>query len=281
MKPSFLIAISLILLLHSPVLAQQRAALAAKADPEPWKTYYQRRAASDYEFVWSDERTPLELKSAAIVNWTNPLEKGQIHGSTFVWEVDGRPLVIGQIFSYLNGSGGRSLCHVFATLTDQPVLGRRNGQLFWDPAASERTGWQVAQAAPTPAEHRQGRLLQMRRLARQFEASTEEQSRGKRNLRLLPQPLYRSDAAAKNLDCGLFAYVVGTDPELMVLIECDPTDEEPRWRYRFAQSTRSTTVASFMNQEVYRYQSQQNDPQSARAVYYSRHGVEVIPAEFE
>jgi hypothetical protein len=40
--------------------------------------------------------------------------------------------------------------------------------------------------------------------------------------RLLPKPLYRYEAEqTKSLDGGLYAFVVGTDPELLLLLECD------------------------------------------------------------
>ena len=247
---------------------------------ETWRAYYRQRAAKDYDFVWSDAELPLELRTSAIANWTNPLETGQINGSTFVWEHEGRPIVVGQVFSYLIGSDQRSLCHVFSTLTDEPVIGRRNGDVFWKPTSGNETDWHVARGAPVHS-NRAGRLLQMRNLARQFKAYTEEASRGKRDLRLLPQPLYRSDAAKMDLDCGLFSYVVGNDPELLILIECDPGQDAPVWRYRFVQSTRSTTVASFKGQEVYRYEKSRSNVESPNAVYLSRHGIEVIPGQFK
>lgn len=248
--------------------------------PEAWRAYYRQRAANDYDFVWSDSELPLVLKTNAIANWTNPLELGQINGSTFVWEHDGRPIVVGQLFSYLIGSDQRSLCHVFSTLTDDQVIGRRYGEVFWKPTLNNETGWHDARGTPVHS-NRAGRLLQMRNLARQFKAYTEEASRGKRDLRLLPQPLFRSDATKKDFDCGLFSYVVGTDPELLILIECDLMQDAPVWRYRFVQSTRSTTVASFIDREVYRYEKSRSNVESPNAVYLSRHGVELIPGKFK
>jgi hypothetical protein len=59
------------------------------------------------------------------------------------------------------------------------------------------------------------------------------------NPRLLPRPLVRYDAArAKALDGGLFAFVLATDPELVVLVECDTAAEKPAWRFGVARMNR-------------------------------------------
>ncbi|MCD0460624.1 hypothetical protein [Roseiconus lacunae] len=260
--------------------SKQKAVSNQEAETGSWKKYYLRRASDDYAFYWTEKRLPLELRREPIVNWTNPLEEGQINGSTFVWEHEGRPIVIGQLFSYRVGDGKRSLCHVFSSLTDETISGERNGRVFFEPAVPKESGWQTFSAAGNPAEQRSGRLLQMRRLARGFEAFTEEASRGKRELRLLQQPLYRTDEDLKDYDAGLFAYVVGTDPELLILIECDDSADVPKWRYRMAQSTRSTTVATFQKQTVYRYESSERVHQTIHATYLSHHGIDQIPADF-
>jgi hypothetical protein len=245
---------------------------------DAWYNYYRARAAKDYELVLSADEQPLKLKPKAILNWTNPLEDGKINGSTFVWENNGRPVVVGQFCSYLIGNDKRSFCHVFSTLSDEQVLGRRNDKTFWNPKLSGETEWHVAADAPTPAASRAARLLQMKWIARQFSAYTEEATRGKRNLRFLPRPLYRYNESTKDADGGIFAYVVGNDPELLVLVECSQTQNESAWKYRFAQSTRSTTVAKLNDLDVYRYENAGGHPGSQQAVYLSKHGVETIPS---
>jgi hypothetical protein len=62
-------------------------------------------------------------------------------------------------------------------------------------------------------------------------------------LRLLPRPLHRYDLAnARNpdprlLDGGLFAYVQGTDPEVVLVLEAIGTAENAAWQYAFARAT--------------------------------------------
>src|SRR5204863_1118807 len=134
----------------------------------------------------------LELDPSPILRWTNPLEEGSIHGVAFVWRHKGRPVVVGQLFSYLNGKGGRVYCHAMHSLArkDEKLTGLREGKTFWTP---DSPGVEVRDVpdAPAPAASRAERLAQMKAIARRFSAYTEEASRGKRELRLLPTPLDR------------------------------------------------------------------------------------------
>ena len=70
--------------------------------------------------------------------------------------------------------------------------------------------------------------------------------------RLLPKPLYRYDAEqTKTLDGGLFAFVLGTDPELMVLIECDTAAAKPEWRFGVGRMNRDAIRLKRKNETVW------------------------------
>ncbi len=62
-------------------------------------------------------------------------------------------------------------------------------------------------------------------------------------LRLLPRPLYRYDlkdsqAANPTLQDGaLFGFVMGTDPEVVLLLEAVSRDGRSVWQYAFARAT--------------------------------------------
>src|SRR5207248_6712901 len=57
--------------------------------------------------------------------------------------------------------------------------------------------------------------------------------------RLLPKPIYRYDAEkTKALDGALFAFVLGTDPELLLLLECDAAAAKPEWRFGVGRMNR-------------------------------------------
>src|SRR5262249_48867842 len=156
-----------------------------------------------------------------ILRWTNPLEEGDIHGVVYVWRLKGRPVVVGQLFSYLNGKGGRVYCHAMHSLArkDEKLTGLREGKPFWTPDSPGVEMHDVPDAR-APGATRAARLVQMKAIARRFSASTEEATRGKRILRLLPTPLDRyRESFSDDADGALFSLVVGNDPEVILLVE--------------------------------------------------------------
>lgn len=247
-----------------------------------WYAFYQDEAERAYQFIVQPGDVELKLDPTPIMRWTNPLEEGSIHGVVYVWRKAGRPVVIGQLFSYLNGKGGRVYCHAMHSLArlDEKLVGLRDGKSFWTP---ETAGVEMhdVPAAPAPAMSRPARLVQMKAISRRVAAYTEETSRGKRVLRLLPTPLDRyPQSDPKEADGALFSFVVGNDPEVILLVE---SDSRPKgvavWQYGLILSTRSTSVASLDEREVWRYDSMGKNPSDPRGGYLSVHGIATLPLE--
>jgi hypothetical protein len=90
--------------------------------------------------------------------------------------------------------------------------------------------------ADTPAQ----RLAQMRQIMDDFSAYME--ANGKWELRLLTRPLMRYQPVDSDIvDGALFTYIwpKGTDPELLMLLECRKTKAGVEWRFAPARfSTR-------------------------------------------
>ena len=79
--------------------------------------------------------------------------------------------------------------------------------------------WQVCTDAQIPSDSKALRLAQMRSLARRFRGD-DDFEKEKSVLRLLPSPLVRySNVATGLVDGALFAFVHGTDPEMLIMIE--------------------------------------------------------------
>jgi len=125
-----------------------------------WNAFYQSDAKNAYRFVLQPGDIELRLDPTPILRWTNPLEQGDIHGAVYVWRKGGRPLVVGQLFSYLNNRGGRVYCHAVHSLArdGERLTGSRDGQVFWTP---DSPGVQMHDLpmAPAPAASRNLRLL--------------------------------------------------------------------------------------------------------------------------
>jgi hypothetical protein len=247
-----------------------------------WFAFYQREAAEAYRFRLEPDNADLELDPKPILRWTNPLEEGSIHGVVYVWRHKGRPVVVGQLFSYLNGKGGRVYCHAMHSLArkDEKVTGLREGRAFWTP---QPPGVEMRDVpdTPAPAKNRAARLMQMKAIARRFSAYTEEASRGKRELRLLPTPLDRyPEDSTDDADGALFSLVVGNDPEVILFVEKgEKPVGGPVWQYGLALSTRSTSVAMLDEREVWRYDSAGKNPSDPRGGYLSVHGIATLPLE--
>jgi hypothetical protein len=86
----------------------------------------------------------------------------------------------------------------------------------------------------------------MKAIAERFKATMtgwQADNSDQEPLRLLPRPLYRYDLASAKapdpnlLDGGLFAYVLGTDPEVVLVLEAVGTAEKAGWQYAFARAT--------------------------------------------
>jgi hypothetical protein len=58
------------------------------------------------------------------------------------------------------------------------------------------------------------------------------------SLRLLPRPLYRYETSdGPIIDGAVFAFVMGTDPETLLLIEAVENADGTAWQYAFARRT--------------------------------------------
>jgi hypothetical protein len=87
-------------------------------------------------------------------------------------------------------------------------------------------------------------LRQMKDLAQRFRSKMVDPENGSHEpLRLLPSALYRYDIAAGQeqqpdvLDGAMFAFVMGTDPESLLMIEARRTAEGDQWQYSAAKRT--------------------------------------------
>jgi hypothetical protein len=266
-----------------------RTVLAQETEPEKlteqtkaWYAFYGREADEAYQFRLQPNDRILQRDKTPVLRWTNPLEQGDIHGVVYIWRFQGRPIVLGQLFSYLDGKGGRVYCHSMHSLgrKDETIQGLRNGTVFWTPDSPGVEMQEVPEMA-APAATRALRLVQMKAISRRFTAYTDEETRGKRHLRLLPTPMDRfPENTAGVRDGALFSLVVGNDPEVILLVEAsEDSGTTPVWRYGLCRSTRSNCAAQLDDREVWTYDSTNVNPSDPRNGYLSVHGIDTLPLE--
>jgi len=187
----------------------------------------------------SDAQAALEPQVA--IRWRNPTRGGQANAILVLWVHDGRPAAAASVFAL------GQLCHEFISLSRAAGLVAHDGEkLVWSPTVAG-VQFQEVTDAPIPAESPVARLRQMKGLVRRFSATLTgwKSSESKREeLRLLPQQLYRYDIKAAETthpelrDGAVFAFVQGTDPEMLLLLEAVAEgDRPPSWQYAFARAT--------------------------------------------
>lgn len=217
----------------SPVLAGDPSAAALqKLHTDEARAYH----------IYRDEAhtQPLALTEKPVFSWTNEIRENRQQGHLFVWMADGRPEVIGTMFSAPERqTQQRAVIHEFHTLSTAKLfpVSPDNSNYDWLPTTGIE--FRAAEAAPDVSPTPGPRLQQMRSIARKYSAQTlnvgDQQTF---ELRLLPTPLlHYKPGSAEVLEGAVFAMVssAGTDPELLILVEARrPDGDQSRWEWQAA-----------------------------------------------
>ena len=213
--------------------AQVEAAEAAK------RLEFMRERLARYEIRGDSGQNGLfQFGENTVLRWSNPVS-GVIDGTVFVWTVDGRPEIVAKCFI---NSKAPAWSQAVQSLSSIPFTMRLNGQAVWKPS---RAGIRLRPVprAPTPAKSKNFRLAQMRTMAREFHVTDTWKQFGlvevtPWELRLLPRPLVRYESPDRDiLDGALFAFVQGTNPEAILLVEARTEESGDSWQYAFARLT--------------------------------------------
>ncbi len=182
--------------------------------------------------------TALDTPKESVLRWTNPFA-GRVYGNTYVWLQQGRPAAASCLFRYFDPY--RSFNGELVALTGTKLVAKRDDKVVWEP--KDEWKWHQLPGAAAPGTTAAQRLIQMRSLAGEFTVEvldTRNVPKGEdQTPRLLPKPLYRYDVErTKTLDGALYAFVLGTDPELLLLLECDTAAAKPEWRFGVGRMNR-------------------------------------------
>jgi hypothetical protein len=138
-------------------------------------------------------------------------------------------------------------------------VAREEGRVIWSPE-TPGVEFKDIPGAPAPADTPAARLRQMKVLADRFKVTMtgwRADRSDREELRLLPKPLYRdelSEAPRQNrgwIDGGVFAFVQGTDPEAILMLEAVRQTGRPAWQYAFARATAAGLEARLDNTVVW------------------------------
>jgi hypothetical protein len=194
----------------------------------------------------------LEFLAEPVLHWANPARNGE-DGAVFVWTRNGRPEAIGSVFTYTNSRTGAAITkHAFHSLSDAPLSAEYESKAIWAPQAAGLAFQAVPDSEP-PADSPRRRLVQMRSMARDFSAKIVDLVGEASELRLLTQPIVRYEpTAGRAKDGAIFAFAVGTDPEVLLVLESREHSGEQRWEYAFARSHFVELTAFHGGKEVWK-----------------------------
>lgn len=209
---------------------------------------FMKESVSSVELmVGGDESSRLQLRPEPIQRWNN-LVSSVKDGTVFIWTLNGRPEVAAQVFLV----PGNTWLQEFQSLSEERLTGLHGGRRFWTP---KPPGVEMKRYAgpgrPRPSPSEAGRRAQMRSIGRQFKAKDLFEDKEPYDLRFLPKPLYEYEDETRGIMHGaLFAFVHGTDPEVLLLIEAHQNAEGLIWEIGFAPLTSYECKVS-RNDEVY------------------------------
>ncbi|MEM9589217.1 MAG: hypothetical protein AAGA03_18190, partial [Planctomycetota bacterium] len=162
----------------------------------------------------------VQLLDRSVLSWSNP-ERATSSGALHLWVRDGRPQAA--MCLYPQGPEGEAVTCECQSLSQESIAMSYNGQVVWNPAESDMEFRSIGdELSSPPRPNANARLLQMRTLARRFTAKVVPNNGSPKPLRCLTAPIYRyrfSSPDVEVVDAAIFAFVQGTDPEILLTIE--------------------------------------------------------------
>ena len=196
--------------------------------------------AMDWYSIFPNRSEQKPLKPKPILRWGNAIRNSEVSEAvTSVFEYKGRPCVLMGVFP----SGGDRINHeFFAVSREHGVVGRRKGEVVWEPDRSEVLQFEDLPNAKAPLKSKRLRLLQMKKMAERFviELTGDIDRRLKdRVLQRQAAPVHRYGMPeTSTLDGTIFAFCIhGNDPEAFLFIEAYRSDdsESHTWQYAIAK----------------------------------------------
>ena len=217
-------------------------------------------SVKSYE-IYPDTDAKKRAEAVPVLRWANN-QRGSEDGVTVLYVHSGRPLAVACVYPWQ-----QRLEFGFESLSRGKVIARRDGPVVWQPQEPGVKFADVPEAPPVEASRPQ-RLRQMKGLAEKFRGTLlgwKQDNSDREELRLLTRPLYRyNPTEGAVIDGAVFAFAMGTDPEVLLLLEAvkDPTADAHRWQYAFVRRTSGELEARLGEQVVWhadRFPTQ-NDP---------------------
>jgi hypothetical protein len=216
----------------------------------------------DWYDVLPEAEAKVGLRPQIVLSWRNTVRSTTGAAVLAIWTDRGRPEAMASIFQ-----NGNDICHEFGSLSrSKKIVMRDKTRVVWSPGKAG-VEFRDFPDAPAPAEDGAARLRQMKSLAGRFTARLRPLNGDNGELevlRLLPRPLYRYELKDSKgtspilRDGAMFAFVMGTDPEVVLLLEAVEREGKAVWQYAVARATSYAVEASLGDEVIWSVESGPN-----------------------
>lgn len=238
------------------------------------------RKLLDESVTWNEFSVPENDSSPLIAvpvhRWTNNERDPQGQALAVLWVHRGQPVAMASIFPWY----GR-LVHEMESTSRTKLQCRRDGEIVWEP--DRGITFTPMPEAPVPGDNAVIRLRQMKQLADQFQVTMlgwKADNSDREELRRLPRELFRYQPESPQVsDGGVFAYVKGTDPEAVLVLEAARTEQGYQWQYAFVRQTSGGLSVKLKEEIVWTAEKHipRNDPSQPWISLARPLPVEVLP----
>ena len=200
-----------------------------------------------------DDRTHATDQKEPVLNWSWS-DNGRYYGNVHVYTAHGRPVAIVKFFEWFSPIEG--VFFQCTSLTDVPMTATRDGREIWTPR-SNNVVMQDVPDAPVPANAAPARLIQMRRMAENFNAEVDDKLGVDavytvRRLRLMSRPIFRyGNPEGEFLDGAIFAYAINADAAVLLILEAVRSKNGVQWRFGFPREWSFSARASYLGKKVW------------------------------
>lgn len=199
-------------------------------------------AIDDYQFFESNtSSTPLIARP--VLRWRNAARGQDGEAIMVVWLSNGHPKAMASIYPW-----DGYLCTEADLLSREiGLMAKQDEAVMWAPL-TVGVNFKKVPETKTPAATLVARLREMKAIASRFEGTMmgwNSRDSDREMLRLLPRPLYRYELTADQtttanspaFDGGLFAFAMGTDPEIVSILEAVGEGDSASWEYACVRAT--------------------------------------------
>jgi hypothetical protein len=210
------------------------------------------------------EESAVKLVEKPILRYSDNTRRTH-ESSLWIWSAGGRPSAVLAVEYYPNEPDRPRWLYEIASSSTERIAAYREPELRWT-ATEPGLNLQEFKGVDPPAEKPVRRLTQMKELHRRFTAHERGSIDGRIELRPLSSPLFRySDAEAGILDGAIFAFVNGTNPEALVVLEAHTKESASTWHFGLLQMTGEPVAVELDGKEVWK--RDQAEPPAVRESY--------------